>query len=377
MSSSKFMSPGNRSAWQGSALFLLCYAASVLADGPPSPVTLAEVTAETLREQVALSGTTEASRRAALSPRVEGLVTELFVDEGDVVGQGAAMLQMDARLAELDAEAAAARVQEAEARHGDSVRIRDELLSLKEGRHASETETQSAIANVEMTAAALSAERAALGRARELVQRHALAAPFAGMVVSKHVEVGEWVQRDDAAVELLALDRVRIRANLPQRDYARVVAGAKTQVRFDALPDRDFVGEVLARVASGDERSRSFPVLIELPNPDGILAPGMSARVSVELAGEASEALTVPRDAVIAKSDGSREVWHLRLDDGVQKAYPVPVKIGRASGDRLELVRGDLEAGDQVVLLGNERLRPGQRVSPQAVPVDVRVSDGE
>ncbi len=233
------------------------------------PVTLAEVTTETLREQVALSGTTEASRRAALSPRVEGLVTELFVDEGDVVEQGAQVLQMDARLAELDAEAAAARVQEAEARHGDSIRIRDELLSLKKGRHASETETQSAIANVEMTAAALSAERAALGRARELVQRHALAAPFAGMVVAKQVEVGEWVQRDDAAVELLALDRVRIRANLPQRDYARVVAGAKAQVRFDALPDRDFVGEVLARVASGDERSRSFPVLIELPNPDG------------------------------------------------------------------------------------------------------------
>jgi len=367
----------NRSAWQASTLALLCCSASVFADGSPSPVTLAEVTTETLREQVALSGTTEASRRAALSPRVEGLVTELFVDEGDVVEQGAAMLQMDARLAELDAEAAAARVQEAEARHGDAIRIRDELLSLKKGRHASETETQSAIANVEMTAAALSAERAALSRARELVQRHALAAPFAGMVVAKQVEVGEWVQRDDAAVELLALNRVRIRANLPQRDYARVVAGAKAQVRFDALPEREFVGEVLARIASGDERSRSFPLLIELPNPDGILAPGMSARVSVELAGEASEALTVPRDAVIAKSDGSREVWQVRLDDGVQKAYPVPVEIGRASGDRLELVRGDLEAGDQVVLLGNERLRPGQSVSPQDVPVDLRVSNGE
>jgi RND family efflux transporter MFP subunit len=366
--------------WQATALGLLFCAASVLADGSPSPVTLADVTTETLREQVVLSGTTEASRRAALSPRVEGLVTELFTDEGDVVEQGAQVLQMDARLAELDAEAAAARVQEAEARHGDSIRIRDELLSLKKGRHASETETQSAIANVEMTAAALSAERAALGRARELVRRHALAAPFAGMVVAKQVEVGEWVQRDDAAVELLALDRVRIRANLPQRDYARVVAGAKAQVRFDALPDRDFVGEVLARIASGDERSRSFPVLIELPNPDGILAPGMSARVSVELAGEASEAseaLTVPRDAVIAKSDGSREVWQVRLDDGVQKAYPVAVEIGRASGDRLELTRGDLEAGDQVVLLGNERLRPGQSVSAQTVPVDLRVSNGE
>lgn len=371
------MSTGNRFARQPAALALLCCAASVLADDSPSPVTLAAVTTETLREQVVLSGTAEASRRAALSPRVEGLVTALFVDEGDVVEQGAAMLQMDARLAELDAEAAAARVQESEARNGDAIRIRDELLSLKEGRHASETETQSAIANVQMTAAALRAELSALGRAQELVQRHALAAPFGGMVVSKQVEVGEWVQRDDAAVELLALDRVRIRANLPQRDYARVIAGAKAQVRFDALPDREFVGQVLARVASGDERTRSFPLLIELPNPDGILAPGMSARVSVELDGQADEALTVPRDAVVAKSDGSREVWQVRPDNGVQKAYPVLVEIGRASGDRLELVGGDLENGDQVVLLGNERLRPGQSVSPQGAPIDLRVSTGE
>lgn len=361
---------------------LLGAAAAVADDAPPSPVTLAEVIAETLHEQAVLSGTTEAPRRAALSPWVDGLVTELSVDEGDLVVAGQPLLRLDARLAELEADAAAARVEEADARHRDAIRIRDELLSLKKGRHASETEIQSAIANVDMTAAALSGERAALDRTRELVQRHALAAPFAGMIVAKQVEVGEWAQRDEAALELVALDRMRIRATLPQRDYARVIPGNPVTVRLDALPNRDLEGEVLARIASGDARTRTFPLLIDLPNPDRLLAPGMSARVRVALAGDDHDGdrgatLTVPRDAVIAKSDGSREVWRVQVDDGIAKAYPVPVETGRASGERLEILRGDLEAGDQVVLLGNERLRPGQTVAPSEPTGEFRVTRGD
>jgi multidrug efflux pump subunit AcrA (membrane-fusion protein) len=67
----------------------------------------------------------------------------------------------------------------------------------------------------------------------------------------------------------------------------------------------------------------------------------------------------------VAKSDGSREVWRVRAEDGLQKVYPVPIETGRASGDRVEVVAGELAAGDRVVLLGNERLRPGQTVAPQ------------
>ena len=360
------------------AIALLSWTVSAhAAEGVPSPVTLAAVISEPLNEQAVLSGTTEAWRRAALSPRLDGLVTELFVDEGEMVEQGEPILQLDARLAELEAEAAGARVQEAEARHRDAIRIRDELLSLKKGRHASETETRSAIASVDMAAAALTGERASLARTRELVDRHALSAPFAGMVVARQVEVGEWAKRDEAAVQLLALDRLRVRAILPQRDFARVTSGSAATVRFDALPQRDFTGEVMARVASGDERTRGFPLLIDLPNPDGALAPGMSARVRVDLAGGQDKVLTVRRDAVIAKSDGSREVWRVQVEDGLSKAYPVSVATGRASGDRLEILRGDLEAGDQVVLLGNERLRPGQRVEASEATGALGMTRGE
>jgi RND family efflux transporter MFP subunit len=334
-------------------------------DDPPSPVTVAEAVRESLNEQVALSGTSIPWRRVMLSPRMDGLVSEVLVDEGSWVETGDPVLVLDARLAQIDIQTAQARKEEAQARHRDAIRIRDELMRLKKGRHASETSIESAVAEVAIQAAALSREQAELERARELLERHAVNAPFAGMVVGKHAEVGQWVSRDDAVVELIAMDKLRIRAPLTQRHFTRVATGASARVRFDALPERVFEGTVFARVALGNESSRSFPLLIDIPNPEHLLAPGMSARVLVELQNGVSEALTVPRDAVVAKTDGSRLVWRVREDDGVLKAYPVTIETGRAHGNRLELVNGDLEAGDRIVLLGNENLRPGQPVRPK------------
>jgi RND family efflux transporter MFP subunit len=336
---------------------------SAAAEGPTRPVTLAEVRQESLREQISLSGTSVPKRHVMLTPRVEGLVTEVLVDEGGLVETGDPLLLLDDRLARIAVRAASARVQEAKARHEDAIRVRDELLRLKKGRHASATSIESAIAEVDVTAAALAREQAELERARELQSRHSVIAPFAGMVVEKQAESGQWVQRDDTVVELVSIDTLRVRAPLPQRYFPRVRNGAAAWIRFDALPDSAFEGQVTARVSLGSEGSRSFPLLIDIPNPDLLLAPGMSARVDVELENGTGQALTVPRDAVVARADGSREVWRVREDDGLLRAYPVPVQTGRAQGARLEVVGGDLAAGDRVVLLGNEGLQPGQAVA--------------
>jgi RND family efflux transporter MFP subunit len=343
---------------------LVC-AGAFAAEEARSPVTLTEVTLETLRDQVSLSGTSVPWRRVMLSPRVEGLVTRVLVDAGSWVEPGDPVLELDARLAEIEIQSVEARVREAQARHQDAIRIRDELLELREGRHASKTSIESAISQVAIAAAALAREQAELARAQELRERHSVAAPFAGMVISKQVEAGQWVQRDDAVIELVSVDILRIRAALPQVYFPRVETGATATVLFDALPEHTFDGTVFARVALGNESSRSFPLLIDIPNPEHLLAPGMSARVLVELKDGVAETLTVPRDAVVAKADGSRQVWRVSEDDGALRAYPVVIKTGRARDDRLEVVSGELRAGDRVVLLGNENLRPGQAVLPE------------
>jgi RND family efflux transporter MFP subunit len=351
-----------------SAFFVLAVLGESLAlaeDSRAKPVTLAEARLAAWNAEVELTGTLAAMQRSSLSAEVDGRVTALMVDEGIEVAAGDLLLTLDARLAEIDRDIAEARVAEAEARHRDAMRVRDELLRLKQGRHASQTDIESAITQVEIAASTLSAVRAEAERASELVERHRLTAPFAGMIVAKMTEQGEWLQRDQAAIELMPIDRLRVRAVLSQADYPRVSTGARAKLRFDALPDEDFSGEVVAKVPAGDPRSRTFPVLIDLSNPERRLAPGMSARVHIETGRGDESVLAVPRDAVVAEADGSRRVWRVSREGDGFVAEPVLVKLGRASADQVEIVDGELHPGDQVVLLGNERLEPGQRVAPQ------------
>jgi RND family efflux transporter MFP subunit len=344
-------------------LWLLCavHPATAL-DAPPSPVTLTEVTTATLRQEVRLTGTSIPWRMVPLSPRVEGLASRVLVDEGTWVQPGQPILELDPRLAEIEIEVAKARVEGAKARLRDAIRKRDELRKLEKRQHASQTAIASSVAEVEMATAAVTQERAELERFRELRQRHSVSAPFAGMVVSKQVEVGQWVKQDSSVIELVAMDTLRVQAPLPQLYYPQVAVGSRARVFFDAFPDREFEGNVYARVALANEASRSFPLLIDIPNPDHLLAPGMSARILVELGDERPEVLMISRDAVVTRSNGSRIVWRVLEDEGILKAHPVDIETGRAQDEHLEVVDGKLQAGDRIVLLGNENLRPGQAV---------------
>ena len=115
-------------------------------------------------------------------------------------------------------------------------------------------------------------------------------------------------------------------------------------------------------VAVGDRGTRTFPLLIDLDNPQRRIAPGMSARIFVELTGSQTQALMVPRDAIVLKADGSRIVWQVEDTDGETTVKPVELQAGRAQGDRVEVLHSALKAGDRIVLFGNENLRPGQAV---------------
>ena len=334
--------------------------------GPPArPVTVERVTAETPRETLRLSGESIPHRRVRLSPEVAGRVERVAVEVGDRVRAGDELLVLDDAVARIEERAARAQRDEARALLKEARRRRDELARLDASRHVSATALESAAAEVEAAEAVAAWREAELARRRVLVERHRLAAPFDGVVVSRPAERGQWAERGVTQLELVAMDTLRVRAPLPQRHYPAVAPGTTAVVEFDALPGRRFEGRVFARLAAGIEATRAFPLLIDLPNPEHALAPGMSARITIELAGPEGEALTVPRDAVVTRADGERVVWRVG-DDG--RVEPLTVRVGRALGERLEVAGGGLATGDRVVVVGNETLRAGQAVRPVRTP---------
>lgn len=327
----------------------------------PAPVRLAPVEAATLGADLRLTGTVTAERSARLSPRVDGLVARVLVDAGDRVEAGAHLLELDAELANLALRRARAGTAQARAQAEESRRLADEAQRLAADQHIAQTEVATRQAAVTLADAALGAATAAEREQAELVARHRLTAPFAGVVAERLTEAGEWVARGTPVLALVATDKLRLDVQAPQERYAQVVEGAAVEVRPDAQPDLVLAGRVQAKVPVGDGSSRGFLVRILVDDAGEKLLPGTSASVRIDLPAAAGGSVLVPADALLRYPDGGNGVFVAIDEDGALRARQRRIDVGRELGGRIEVLTG-LAAGEQVVVRGNEGLRDGQAV---------------
>ncbi len=327
------------------------------------PVKIVRPVVAPVYEELPLTGSVTTRRLSRLSPEVAGLVARLYVDEGDEVGQGDALLELDRVIAEIDRSGIAAQVTEAQARLRESMRQKDEAAQLVEKKHIPPTRYEAALAAVEIDTAALERLKKELQRQDEIIRRHTINAPFDGVITQKLVEQGEWVRIDTPLLELTEIGWLRVDVPVPQFYFNNVQLGTPAKLTFDAYPDRDFLAGVTMKVPMSSEAGRTFPVKIDLDNSERLIAPGMSVRVVFQLGGTGvRESLLLSQDAVVRKPDGSKSVWVIKPEGDGMKAREVDVSTGRAYRENIEITAGDVQAGDRVVVRGNEILRPGQLV---------------
>ncbi len=328
-----------------------------------TPVKVVKAMSAPLFEELPLSGSVTTPRLSRLSPQVAGLVASISVDEGDEVKQGDVLLALDRDIAQLDYNRSQAQVKEAEIRLKEAMRQRDEAAGLVSRKHIPATDYAAALATVDMDGAALERLKQAMQKQKEMLRRHTVKAPFDGVITQKRVEVGEWVGTDSALFELVEMRILRVHVPVPQYYFNDVQLGTPVTMTFDAYPERHFSARVTMKVPMSNESARTFPVRIDLNNRDRLIAPGMSARVVFHLNDpSAGEALLLPQDAIVRKPDGSESVWVLQKQGAALKAKPVIIQTGRSYRESIEITGGPVQAGDQVVIRGNEMLQPGQLV---------------
>lgn len=220
---------------------------------------------------------------------------------------------------------------------------------------------------IAQAAAAVEVQRAAVERIDDQLGKHTIRAPFAGWVVERFTEQGQWVSRGGLVARIAELDRVEIDVRVPELSIGSLVRGAAVRIEIDAAPTRTWIGRVERIVPQADLLSRSFPVKIMLDNEivdeQPVLRGGLLARAWLPV-GKRGEATVVPKDALVL---GGRAPFVYAVEpaaggQGVGTVRPVEVAPGAAIGGSVE-VRGDIAPGQLVVIRGNERLRPGARVS--------------
>lgn len=345
------------------------FAPSAAAQGPPAAkVRVDAVRMERVAQHREVTGELRPVRRSRVAAEEAGLVLEMKVETGDRIEAGDVLAVLDDQIIRLEIEQKQAesagrdaqielRQAELEKANRDLERLRD--LFGKQGATQNEVDDASTLvraaeARLADAKAARAATQAELNILKQRRTDMVIKAPFSGSVVTKEIEVGEWIDEGDTAVELLELDVMDAFVDVPQRYIAAVShAGTRVQLRIEAI-DELLDATIDSIIDQADPLARTFPLRVRVNNDDGRLRPGMSVTALIPT-GASAESLTVHKDAVLRDDAGT----FVYFDAGGQ-AIPARVEPVFAVGDRVVIREGALRPGMNVVIEGNERLFPTQ-----------------
>ena len=285
---------------------------------------------------------------AALEPRAEsqvvaktsGVALQVLVEEGQTVRAGQPLVRLDPDRARLSVAQNEALVRKLETNYNRARQlVGQQLISAGE---------------VDQMRYDLEQARAAYDLARLELSYTTVVAPISGVVASRDIKPGNFVQINSPIIRIVDSSRLEATLNVPERELAKLRAGQAVTLVADALPGRSFSGVVDRVSPVVDTGTGTFRVVTGFSGEQDLTA-GMFARLSINY-DQRADALVVPRNALL-EDGGEPAVYVVR--EG--RAERVPLKLGYNDAGWVE-VREGLDEGDAVVVAGKAALRQGSAV---------------
>ncbi len=397
---------------------------------PPALVKVATITKESVAPEFRALGNVRPRHFSIVASGSDGVVEEFpmevggFVEKGtllsrlrmestdlDIAEQEAVLAERRAELEEIktprkeDQDEANARKMAAEVTHANATRRLEEMRALSQRGAANPTEVKDAQDNLdaaEQNRLAAVAVLARISSARpETVQQAAARveaqekhveflkserekrltkAPFDGFIMEEHTYLGQWLSKGAPVATVAQLDEVEVEVQIDQQYIDQIAPGRAVTLNVQGSGHRNglaraWPGEVTAIVprSNWENGSRSFPVIIRIKNemdtstmpPIPALREGMMAEA--EFKGQEVEAILVPKDCLVRTSRGTfLYVINPTANDKPISVRQVLVTTGVSTDNSIQVIGEGLEAGQQVVTEGAERLRAFQAV--QVIP---------
>ena len=358
----------------------------------PIDVATAPVIERNMRRSMEVVGSLEAEERVTLSSQSSGNLDEITVDVGTSVKRGQIIARIDARDLKLKVEQAEASLRQAEAKLGwtggetfDPLRqadVRQARAAMERARYdwsaardlvahgdvskqqydvaqkafeQAEARYQSAVENVRNLQASVEEKRASLALAKKQLQDVDIVSPVNGVIKEKLASRGEYLQPGKAVATVVQVNPLRLKIEFPENFAAGVKRGQQVTLKVDSFPDREFRGLITRINPSLDEKNRSLMAEAEVPNPGGLLRPGMFAHVEVT-SDAPGAALMVPEKSVVSLA-GVNKIF---VEDG-GRAIERKVKLGARDGGLVEIVEG-VRTGERVITSNTDKLADGVAV---------------
>ncbi len=327
---------------------------------PPPAVAASEAIVETWTPRLPAIGTFRAVQGIDVSSQLSGMIEAIYVENGQDVGKGA-------RLFDLDTSVEAADLKSNEAT------LKNNELTLDRQRQLTST-GNAAKANLDAAQAARDTSAAVVERMRATIAQKTIVAPFAGRLGLRRYDIGQYLSPGTGFITLQQLDPIYVDFPVPEQSIALLKQGQPLEVSVDGYPGRVFKGEIQTVDARVSQDTRNVTVRGLFANPDRVLLPGMFANVAV-LAGKPVQAVTLPRTAITYSLYGDSVFVVVPVppaSGGAQAASPSDiaykverraVHVGDVQDDRVAILDG-VKAGEKVVIEGQLKLQPDVRVRP-------------
>jgi RND family efflux transporter MFP subunit len=338
----------------GTAILLLCIFSSLSAgEGmPPASVVVKEAGTGMIAPESEFIGTVFFSEVSDVAAEVDGSVSEVRFEEGQRVNKEDLLVKLGSDLLAKRLESAASSYEEILSQQEKAQKDLERAEKLFSEDLLSEQAHDEYVFSLQGLAKKSASLKAEVELLEVELQKKEIRAPFSGVVISKHVERGEWVSPGTAVATIGGDEFVDIIAEVPEGIIGFIRKDMPVTV---LVGGGNVTGIVSAIIPRGDISTRTFPVKIRARNSVS-LREGMEARINLP-AGEKQQTLTVPRDAVIPMF--GMTVVFVVTDS---KAKMIPVEVVGYEGLSAGVSAEGLSDGMRVVVKGNERLRDGQEV---------------
>lgn len=323
---------------------------------------------KSLRPYIETIGTLNPYEEVIVSAEIEGIIKEIKVEEGSTVYKGMLLATISDIDYDLDVKRSEAALKQAEATFANTKLEFQRKNSLYKEQLITQQQLDDVTTRLSLSEAEVEKAKASLSLAKQKLLKTKIFSPIDGFIKEKKTSIGSYVRNGSNLFVVIKNNPLKLNFTISEKDIYKIKKGQDLIFKVDAFGEREFKGKVNTIYPSLEEKTRSLQIEALTQNNDGLLKPGLFAKVTL-YTGEAREMVLIPAISVIYEGE---KVTAFVVQDGVAKVRNL--KIGqlhkiktKINGDEVkiveyvEVIEGIYE-GEIVVTVGQHNLSENTKI---------------
>jgi membrane fusion protein (multidrug efflux system) len=319
-------------------------------------VKLGEVLKKKVKPYIETVGTLKPFDSTLISPEVDGIIKNVYFDEGKIVRKGELLAEIVDTDFRLDLRRAEAGLKQAQAAFANTKMEYERKVALFKEELVTKQQFDDVSTRLIIAENDLDKASATLELARQRLNKTRINSPLNAAVKEKKVTPGDFARASVPIGTLIIVDPLKLEFSITGKDVSRIRKGQEVTFTIDAYKDREFTGRVNTIYPALDDRSRMLTVEAIVPNGDSALKSGFFTKVKIYTDQE-KEAVLVPTTAIVYDESRSK----VFIQEGAVAKEKL-VKTGDTYGDLIEITEG-LSGGEKLIVVGQNNLADGIKVN--------------